>query len=91
MTTSIRTIAGRVGGALLLLIAAAAVFKCGADCGSERRAQAEVQSSKPPTAFKSGGARSEIVLREIADMLKTMDARLEKIEQAAVEMAKQSR
>lgn len=43
------------------------------------------QRGKPEarTAFKSGGARSEIVLKEIAATLKQIDARLERLEKFA--------
>ena len=46
-------------------------------------ARAEVREPPPPPqAFLSGGARSEIILREIADVLKRIDARLERLERA---------
>jgi hypothetical protein len=45
-------------------------------------AQGEIEETKPPQAFLSGGARSEIVLREIAETLKKIDARLERFERA---------
>lgn len=38
------------------------------------------QEVMPPSHFKSGGERSEIILKEIATTLKSIDARLEKIE-----------
>lgn len=44
---------------------------------------AEVVQTRPREAFKAGGERSEIVLREIADLLKKMDGRLERIERVA--------
>lgn len=43
---------------------------------------AGVKTPPPRTAFKSGAQRSEIVLREIADTLKRIDARLERLEKA---------
>ena len=42
----------------------------------------EIRVSPPRDTFLSGGARSEIVLREIADTLKRIDGRLERFEQA---------
>lgn len=47
-----------------------------------RIAQGEIRETPRPEAFLSGGARSEIVLREIAETLKRIDGRLERFEQA---------
>ena len=44
---------------------------------------AEVREETPREAFKSGGERSEIVLREISETLKRIDARLERLEKFA--------
>lgn len=43
---------------------------------------AGVKTPPPRTAFKSGAARSEVILREISDTLKRIDARLERLEKA---------
>lgn len=43
---------------------------------------AEVRKSKKRTAFQSGAARSESLLREISGTLKTIDARLQRIERS---------
>lgn len=45
-------------------------------------AQGDVREAPRPEAFLSGGARSEIVLREIAETLKRIDSRLERCERA---------
>jgi hypothetical protein len=45
-------------------------------------ATAEVRPTAPREAFKSGGERSEVALREILDVLKQMDRRVERIEAA---------
>jgi hypothetical protein len=45
-------------------------------------ARADVTEEPPQKQFLSGGARSEIVLREISDTLKRIDARLERMENA---------
>lgn len=42
----------------------------------------EIREGPRREAFLSGGARAEIVLREIAETLKRIDARLERFEQA---------
>jgi hypothetical protein len=42
----------------------------------------EIRETPRPDAFLSGGARSEIVLREINETLKRIDARLERFERA---------
>jgi hypothetical protein len=42
----------------------------------------EIRVSPQRETFLSGGARSEIILREIAETLKRIDARLERFEQA---------
>ncbi len=48
---------------------------------------ADVRQSEPREAFKSGGARSEAVLREISATLKKIDSRLERIERSAAKLA----
>ena len=45
-------------------------------------AEGEVREIPPPQAFLSGGARTEPILREIAETLKRIDGRLEKLERA---------
>jgi hypothetical protein len=47
---------------------------------------AEVGVPGAPGHFKSGGERSVIVLQEILATLKQMDARLERVEAAVLEM-----
>jgi hypothetical protein len=42
----------------------------------------EIRELPPRDAFLSGGARSEIVLREISETLHRMDLRLERFERA---------
>ena len=42
----------------------------------------EIRTSPPRDTFLSGGARSEIILREMAETLKRIDGRLERFEQA---------
>ena len=51
------------------------------------RSPGEVREQPAPAAFKSGEERSEIVLRDIADTLLRMEARLERIEAAATHVA----
>lgn len=43
---------------------------------------AEVRGQPAPQAFKSGGARSEAVLKEISATLKVIDGRIERIEKS---------
>lgn len=50
-----------------------------------QRQQQTTQNQTPPH-FKSGGERSELILREIADCLKRMDQRLETIEKTCVKI-----
>ena len=45
-------------------------------------AQAEVREGQKREAFMSGGARSELVLRDIHETLKQIDRRLERFENA---------
>jgi hypothetical protein len=61
-------------------------YVIGGTVGWPSPAGAEVREVTPPDAFKSGGARSEIVLKEIAAMMQKMDARLANIEKAAGEL-----
>jgi hypothetical protein len=45
-------------------------------------AQGDIRETPRPEAFLSGGARSEIVLREMSETLKRIDSRLERFEKA---------
>jgi hypothetical protein len=45
-------------------------------------AQADITQDSPQKQFLSGGARSEVVLREISETLKRIDGRLERMENA---------
>jgi|GEM_PF-6726081 len=63
-----------LGGTLWLFLPAAAP-----DARAEGRAQ------PTPRAFLSGGERSEIILREIAETLRRIDGRLERLEKAVFE------
>jgi hypothetical protein len=45
-------------------------------------AQGDVRETPRPETFLSGGARSEIVLKEMSETLKRIDARLERFEKA---------
>ena len=51
-------------------------------------ATAEVRNETPREAFKSGGERSEIVLREMSETLRRIDGRLERMEALLREAAK---
>lgn len=53
-------------------------------CGTLLRSDsvAGVRTPAPRSVFTSGAQRSEVVLREIADTLKRIDARLERLEKA---------
>ncbi len=46
-------------------------------------AQADIRKGERRQAFQAGGERSEIVLREISKTLKTIDARIARIEKVA--------
>jgi len=46
-------------------------------------AMAEIRKTQKRTAFQSGAARSETLLREISTTLKRIDVRLQRIERAA--------
>jgi hypothetical protein len=50
-------------------------------------AQAEITRGQPRKAFLSGSERSEQILREIAQTLKTMDGRLARLEKLAAQPA----
>jgi uncharacterized protein HemX len=51
--------------------------------------QAEVREGQKRDAFMSGGARSELVLRDIHETLKQIDRRLERFENAMRAAAQQ--
>jgi hypothetical protein len=67
-----------------LLVVAASIW----NLQSQGPAQAEVRE-RPREAFKSGGERSEIVLREVLATLNRIDARLERFENAMRAAAEQ--
>ena len=46
-------------------------------------ARADIRKGERRQAFQAGGERSEIVLREISKTLKTIDARIARIEKVA--------
>ena len=50
-------------------------------------AQAEITKGQPRKAFLGGSERSEQILREIAQILKTMDGRLARLEKLAARPA----
>jgi hypothetical protein len=50
------------------------------------KAHADIQEGPKPEAFLSGGARSEIVLKEMAETLRRIDTRLERFERALREV-----
>ena len=51
-------------------------------------ATAEVRNETPREAFKSGGERSELVLREMSETLRRIDGRLERMEALMREAAR---
>ncbi len=65
-----------------LLLGIAAGYAAGIAAQSSSSAHAEVTELPRREAFQAGGERSEIVLRDIAAILKRMDTRVERIEQA---------
>jgi hypothetical protein len=65
-----------------LLLGIAAGYAAGIATQSSSALQAEVTELPRREAFQAGGERSEIVLRDIAAILKRMDTRVERIEQA---------
>jgi hypothetical protein len=67
-----------------LLVVAAALW----NLQSQGPVQAEVRE-RPREAFKSGGERSEIVLKEVLVTLNRIDARLERFENAMRAAAQQ--
>lgn len=68
-----------------LLLVAGISFTAGSLLHPPLEAGAEVRSSPVPEAFKSGGERSEIVLKQVLATLNKMDGRLQKIESVVVE------
>jgi hypothetical protein len=80
----------RAVGKMHRWVAAGALIAAGYVAGSSvappSSAVAEVREVRPPATFKSGGERSEAVLKEIAAMLQRMDTRLANLEKAANEL-----
>jgi len=64
-----------------LLLGIAAGYAAGIAAQSSSSLHAEVTELPRREAFQAGGERSEIVLRDIAAILKRMDTRVERIEQ----------
>jgi hypothetical protein len=69
-------------GAVLLVVG----YLAGSSVAPPLSAEAEVREVQPPATFKSGGERSEIILKDIAAVLQRMDARLANLEKSASEM-----
>jgi hypothetical protein len=79
----VRTIANRLhqwGWFSGLLLGIAAGYAAGIAAQSSSALHAEVTELPRREAFQAGGERSEIVLRDIAAILKRMDTRVEQIE-----------
>ena len=81
--------ATRIRSSLLVASVALAAFWCGLTLEPDFRVRADVRQSTSREQFKSGGARSEIVLREIHATLERMEKRLEHIETIMAEAASQ--
>jgi len=66
------------------LIPAVLLVVLGVLCGTLLRSDSEagVRTPPPRSVFTSGAQRSEKILREIADTLKRIDARIERLEKA---------
>lgn len=73
-----------LAGGLLVV----AGYLAGTAAGPPSSAMAEVREVRPPATFKSGGERSEVVLKEIAAVLQRIDTRLANLEKAAQEFGK---
>jgi hypothetical protein len=67
-----------------LLLGMAAGYAAGVAGQSSSSLHAEVTELPRREAFMAGGERSELVLRDIATVLKRMDTRLDRIEQVVV-------
>jgi len=74
---------------VVLLIVLAGGFLAGNSWRQSSVVQAEVRRKPPREAFQSGGARSEVVLREISATLKRIDSRIERIERVVTEKSKE--
>ena len=75
--TNVRRVFQMLAPGIVFCVALAAIYTTVGD----QPAVAQVRNrNEPQTAFKSGGARSELVLLEIAGTLKVIDARLERLE-----------
>ena len=72
---------GKRAGFAVTALAALCLAYCWNSASLE---SAETTKAGSPGHFKSGGERSEIVLNEISETLKRMDARLANIEAAAL-------
>ena len=84
---SSQTRSGRVDvrGAFFVGLLVAASCCAGLLIRTPSVAHGDVRRVTPQTHFQSGAAHSEPVLREISATLKRMDARLAKIEKAALD------
>lgn len=68
---------------VLLAFAFSMLWSLISSMGNQNRSFGDVREVTPKRAFKSGGARSEIVLQEISATLKRIDQRLERMEKLA--------
>jgi hypothetical protein len=74
---------------VVLLVVLAGGFLTGNSWRQPSVAHAEVRRKPPREAFQSGGARSEVVLREIAATLKRIESRMERIERVVTKKSKE--
>jgi hypothetical protein len=72
----------RPGWVAWSVIAVAVVLLAGNVPHLSTTAQGDIREAPRPQTFLSGGERSEIVLREMSEILKRIDARLERFEKA---------
>jgi hypothetical protein len=76
----IRRVTARSCGLTLVLLAITAAGWAGR---LSAPVQAEVRPTLPPPHLQSGGARSEVVLQQIAGILERIEGRLQRIEELA--------
>ena len=83
-----RTVNHKTNRIVFLIVAIAVAVCVSTFHGNQSATYGDVRETTPKRAFKSGGARSELVLREISATLKSIDQRLERMERLVAEQAK---
>ncbi len=87
MKTNAKPLRGRARHIVVMVLCFLVAFALGQALQAPAQLRTTFESPPPRETFLSGGERSERILRDISAILKQMDGRLARIEQAASDAA----